>query len=338
MRGSGLLALVAVTALAGASFAQQETNYSGTWKLNVDKSDFGPVPGPSSETQVIEQSGETIKVKVHAQTEQGKTEFLMTLLTDGKEVAIPADDPLAHPAPEATLEAMTASWDGAVLVVNEKLTYGGDPVSGVARYTLSPDGKVLTVHSDYTSQMGDASRTFVFDKVDSLAVPDSATPTSSAASAPAAAPKQNAGSATGSAEPSSSPNLTGTWVLDSSKSDFGPMPPPESRTDTIEDNEPSFKLTVKETGGPMGDVNFTMSVVTDGKTVSNWKIFGSDAKSTAHWDGQTLVVQTDTSMQEQPVNLVSKYTLAPDGNTLAVDGHFSSAMGEGATKLVFTKK
>ncbi|HXW55730.1 MAG TPA: hypothetical protein VEJ67_08290 [Candidatus Cybelea sp.] len=337
MRGSGLLALVAVTALAGASFAQQKTDYTGTWKLNVDKSDFGPVPGPSSETQVIEQSGETVKVNVRAETEQGKTEFLMTLVTDGKQVSVPADDPLAHPAPEATLEAMAASWDGNVLVVNEKLTYGGDPVSGVARYTLSPDGKVLTIHSDYTSQMGDASRTFVFDKVVSSAEPDRATPTSSTASAPEARSKQSADSASGSEASSSRPNLSGIWVLDSSKSDFGPMPPPESRTDTIEDEEPSFKLTVKEIGGPMGDVNFTMSAVTDGKTVSNWKIFGSDAKSTAHWDGQTLVVQTDTSMQDQPVKLVSKYTLAPDG-TLSVDGHFSSAMGEGATKLVFTKK
>jgi hypothetical protein len=332
---SGLLALVAATALAGASFAQQKTDYSGAWKLNVDKSDFGPVPGPSAETQVIEQTGNTIKVKVHAESEQGKTEFVMTLVTDGKQVEIPADDPLAHPAPEATLQSMAASWDGAELVVNEKLTYGGDPVSGVARYTLSPDGKVLTVHSDYTSQMGDASRNFVFDKVDSSAAPESATTSSTASSS---ASKPNEGSTTGSEASSSRPNLSGTWVLNSSKSDFGQMPPPDSRTDTIEDNEPSFKLTVKEAGGQMGDMNFTMSVVTDGKTVSNWKILGSDAKSTAHWDGQTLVVQTDTSMQGQPVNFVSKYTLAPDGNTLSVDGHFSSAMGEGATKLVFTKK
>jgi hypothetical protein len=339
MRWSVWLGLVGVIALAGASFAQQRTNYSGTWKLNVDKSDFGPVPGPTAETEVIKQMGDSLRINVHAEREQGKTQFTMTLVTDGKEVPIPADDPLAHPAPEVTLETMSAAWDGPVLVVNEKLTYDNDPVTGVTRYTLSPDGKVLTVSSEYTSPTGDATRTFVFDAaVDSSTTVELSAPTSSSGSASAAASTPNAASANASEASAPHPNLSGTWVLDVSKSDFGQIPRPASRIDTIEDNQPSFKLTVNETGGPMGDVNFTLNVVTDGKTVSNWTIFGSEAKSTAHWAGNTLVVETDANMQGQPVNLVSKYTRAPDGKTLTVDGHFSSAMGEGTTKLVFTKK
>jgi hypothetical protein len=329
-----ILAL-AVMALAGPTFAQQKTDYSGTWKLNVDKSDFGPVPGPSSETEVIEQSADSIKIHVHSQTEEGVQQFTMTLVPDGKEVAVPADTPLAHPVPEATLESMTASWDGPVLVVNEKLTYGGDPVVGVARYTLSPDKKVLTVGSDYTSQAGDATRTFVFDKVDAAA--PSAAGTSATPSASSAAPA-SAASTSSSAASSSHPNLSGTWVLDVSKSDFGQMPAPESRTDTIENDDASFKVTMNSTGGPMGDRSITMTALTDGKTVSNWSVAGNDAKSTAHWEGDTLVVHTDVAVQDNPVSVTTRYTLAPDGKTLNAEGHVSGPMGEGTTKLVFNKR
>jgi hypothetical protein len=116
------------------------------------------------------------------------------------------------------------------------------------------------------------------------------------------------------------------------------MPAPESRTDTIEHKEPSFKDTINQAGGAMGQMSFTINAVTDGKTVSTWTVFGSDAKSTARWDGNTLVVHTDTKIQEDPATFESRYTLSPDGNTLNVQGHFSGPMGEGDTKLVFAKK
>jgi hypothetical protein len=325
--------VLAVAALTWTGLAQDKPNFSGTWKLNVDKSDFGPVPGPSVQTDVIEQNGQNIKINVSAETEAGKKEFTVTYVTDGKEVALSADAPAAHPAPEVTLESISAAWEGATLVVNQKLTYGDQPVTGVSRYTLSPDGKVLTISSEYASQMGDASRTFVFEKVDSGTAGVSAMAAPAAAASPAPS-KAMASSSTSSAKP----NFTGIWVLDASKSDFGQIPPPDSRTDTIEHKEPSFKVSVNQTGGPMGQMTFTVDLVTDGKTVSKWTVFGSDAKSTAHWEGNTLVAQTDAKIQDQSATFVSKYTLGSDGNTLDVQGHFSGPMGEGDTKLVFVKK
>ena len=161
---------VATMVLAGTSFAQAKPDFSGTWKLNVDKSDFGPVPGPTAQTDVIEQSGNTLKINVTAEGEQGKMQYTEVLTTDGKEVAIPADSPGAHPAPEVTLQSISAAWDGATLNVSQKLTYGGDPVTGVSHYTLSADGKVLTIASDYQSPEGGASRTFVFEKQDASAM------------------------------------------------------------------------------------------------------------------------------------------------------------------------
>ncbi len=340
-----LIGALAVAGVASAGFAQAKPDFSGTWKLNVGKSDFGPVPGPSAQTDVIEQSGQTLKIGVNAETEMGKMQYTQTLTTDGREVTIAPDAPGAHPSPEVTMQSISAAWNGSTLDVSQKLTYGSDPVTGVSHYTLSADGKVLTISSDYQSAMGEAQRTFVFEKQDASAGAATASSASSmsSGSSSAASSSMSSGSMSGSmsgssASASAKPNLSGTWVLDTSKSDFGQMPPPDSRTDTIDDQEPSIKITVNQTGGPMGATTFTLDLVTDGKQVATSTVFGNEAKSTAHWDGNSLVVNTQLTIQGNAATLVSKYNLSADGNTLSAMRSISGPMGEAQQKLVFTKK
>lgn len=331
-------ALVTIPIIAGVGFAQSKPDFSGTWKLNVEKSDFGPVPGPNAQTDVIEQKGDTIKIHVTAQGDQGDLQYTETLTTDGKEVAVSPDSPGAHPAPEVTMQSIAASWDGATLNVSQKLTYGTDPVTGVSHYTLSADGKTLTIASDYEGTQGGASRTFVFDKQDSSMTAGNSSGGGAAPNAPSSiAGSVDSASSSASAPSSAKPNLSGTWVLDNSKSDFGPIPPPSSRTDTIEQNGSSIKIAVSQ-NTEMGDMNFTMNLVDDGKTVATWQIFGNDAKSTAHWDGSTLVVHTDSTIQDNAMQFESRYQLAPDGHSMTVQGHMSGGMGDADTKLVFNKK
>lgn len=332
------IVLAAVLMVAGTGFAQSKPNFSGTWKLNVTKSDFGPVPGPDAQTDVIEQKGDTIKINVSAESDQGKLQYTETLTTDGREVAVSPDSPATHPAPEVTMQSIAASWDGATLNVSQKLTYGTDPVTGVSHYTLSADGKTLTISSDYESPQGGASRTFVFDKQDSSMGGGNSSGGGMAPNPPSGmAVSVDGAASSASSSNAAKPNLSGTWVLDSSKSEFGPMPPPSSRTDTIEQNGSSIKFSVQQTN-EMGDMNFKLDLVDDGKTVYTWQIMGSDAKSTAHWEGSTLVTQTNTNIQGNDMQIVSRYQLAPDGKMLTVNGHVSGAMGDADTKLVFNKK
>jgi hypothetical protein len=349
-----LIGALAVAGIASTGFAQGKTDFSGTWKLNVGKSDFGPVPGPSAQTDVIEQNGQTIKIAVTAETDMGKLQYTQTLTTDGREVTIAPDSPAAHPNPEVTLQSVSAAWNGATLEVGQKLTYGSDPVTGKSHYTLSADGKVLTISSDYQSAMGEAQRTFIFEKQDASAggamagsMASSASSmgsasTGSASSSSATSSSMSSGSMSGSmgassASTSAKPNFSGTWVLDPSKSDFGAMPGPSSATDVIDHKEPSVKISVKQTNA-MGDMAFAMDLVDDGQKVSTWQIFGSEAKSTAHWDGDTLVITTDTTIQDNAMKIASRYTLSPDGNTLTVRGHMSGPMGELDTTAVYAKK
>ena len=337
MRRKALVMAVGFVLVALVASAQGKTDFSGTWKLNVDKSDFGPVAGPAAQTDVIEQTGQAMRINVTAATGQGSLQYVMEFTADGREVTIPPDAPLAHPDADVVLQSIAAAWDGSSLVVHEKLTYQEAPVAGVSHYTLSPDGKVLTISSDYASEMGDASRTFIFEKQDSSSGTTAATaahasPSPAVPSAPAAV------SVTVAGDPPATPNLSGTWVLDAAKSDFGPVPPPDSRTDTIEDKEPSIKIAVNQTGGPMGSSSFTLDLVADGKNVTTSTVMGNEAKSTAHWDGNSLVVNTQVGAQGNTATLASTYTLSADGATLTVVRTFSGPMGDAQQKLVFKKK
>jgi hypothetical protein len=48
-----LFSLALLTLALGLVQAQAKTDFSGTWKLNAGKSDFGPMPPPDSMTEKI---------------------------------------------------------------------------------------------------------------------------------------------------------------------------------------------------------------------------------------------------------------------------------------------
>jgi hypothetical protein len=62
-----LLTLTAFTVVA-----QQKTDFSGTWKLNIAKSDFGPLPAPASRTDVVTHKDNSLSDKVTQESAEGK--------------------------------------------------------------------------------------------------------------------------------------------------------------------------------------------------------------------------------------------------------------------------
>jgi hypothetical protein len=150
-------------------FAQQKTDYSGTWKLNVAKSDFGVLGGPTSRTDVITHKDPSLSDSVTAEGAQGKQQFVASYTTDGKE----AVNKIGEREIKSTLK-----WVGSDLVISSKLVYNDMPVTGEATWALSPDGKTLTINAHFTSSMGDADQKFVFEKQEDVApsTPAKATP------------------------------------------------------------------------------------------------------------------------------------------------------------------
>ncbi|HTQ57149.1 MAG TPA: hypothetical protein VMI94_21920 [Bryobacteraceae bacterium] len=132
-------------------------------------------------------------------------------------------------------------------------------------------------------------------------------------------------------------DFSGTWKLNASKSDFGPMPPPDSRTDTITHKDPDIKANVVSTGGPMGDQNYDVVYNTEGKETTN-NLGGNEIKSTAKWDGEELVIDTKGSFGGNDFTAKERWSLSSDGKTLTRSSHFSSSMGEADMKVVFDKQ
>jgi hypothetical protein len=111
------------------------------------------------------------------------------------------------------------------------------------------------------------------------------------------------------------PNLTGTWVMDAAKSDFGPMPAPKSRSDVIDHREPSLmiKRTIVQDGGASATIELNYGI--DGKTYPNTTPQGT-ITSTLAWEGPVLVITSHAEVQGGTADIVDRMTLSADGKTL----------------------
>jgi hypothetical protein len=132
------------------------------------------------------------------------------------------------------------------------------------------------------------------------------------------------------------PNFGGEWKLNVSKSEYGPMPAPNKRTDKITHEDPKLKITTSQSG-QNGDFTFDLNYSTDGKETSN-DIRGNAAKSTAKWDGDALLIETKANFQGNDVTLKDKWMLSDDGKTLTINRHIVASQGELDTKMVLEKQ
>jgi hypothetical protein len=131
------------------------------------------------------------------------------------------------------------------------------------------------------------------------------------------------------------PNLSGTWVMALDKSDFGPLPAPQSRTDVIEHKASS--ITVKRTVvGANGETTATIVYGIDGKPYTN-HIGDIDATSVLRWDGPVLVVESTLNTPQGEVKAVDRFTLSADGKTLTQARSLSLGDQQATQTIVMVK-
>jgi hypothetical protein len=121
------------------------------------------------------------------------------------------------------------------------------------------------------------------------------------------------------------------------KSDFGPIPVPEMLTRSIKHADPSLEYTTHQKGA-QGDITTHLKYTTDGKPCVN-TVNGSEAKGTAKWQGDGLVI--DSTREVQGIQLSSKetWTLSGDGKTLTIASHITvPQQGEFDLRLVLEKQ
>jgi hypothetical protein len=306
-----IVATLALGALASSLAAQGKSNYTGTWTLNVSKSDFGMLPAPTSRTDVINHNDPVLKDSVTQDGPQGNQTFNISYTTDGKE-ATNQQGPL-------TLKS-TLGWQGADLVINSKTSLNDNDVTMKSVWTLSSDGKTWTQNNHLAVVgMGETDQKLVFEK--------------GAGAAVAKASQSSPAAAGGGAKA----NYSGTWKLNVEKSDFGPLPPSASRTDVIEHADPNLKQHTVDDGA-QGKQEYTLNMTTDGKEVTN-STGDIEIKNTANWEAGSLVVGTKLSVQGTDIAVKSTWLLSPDGKTLTQNAHIvAGALGELDQKFVFEKQ
>jgi hypothetical protein len=131
-------------------------------------------------------------------------------------------------------------------------------------------------------------------------------------------------------------DFSGTWKLNTTKSDFGPLPAPDSLTEKIAHADPSLKVNIAQTGGT-GDRTYDVSYTTDGKECSN-QVGDNEFKSTLQWDADDLSISTKGSFSGTDFTSKDRWNLSADGKTLTITRHITSAMGEADMKEVLEKQ
>jgi ABC-type oligopeptide transport system substrate-binding subunit len=140
-----LLAMAILTSLAVA-LAAAPPNFSGVWKANIAKSDFGPMPAPIGASSKIDHQDPHLKLVGTEVREEGERTFEMNISTDGAQTT--------NRIGPLTLTTK-ARWEGSTLLVDSKASTDDGEVAIKDQWSLSEDGKTLTVVRNVYSPRGD---------------------------------------------------------------------------------------------------------------------------------------------------------------------------------------
>jgi hypothetical protein len=138
----------------------------------------------------------------------------------------------------------------------------------------------------------------------------------------------------------SQPNFSGTWTLDPAKSDFGPMPGPDSVVMVIDHKDPALKVNVTQKS-QMGEASNDSTYSTDGKDNVNKMrspAGDQDVKSTTKWNGKMLATSRTIEAQGMSIGIDETWDLSADGKVLTINRNLNTPQGAFSTKMVMNKK
>jgi hypothetical protein len=127
-------------------------NFSGTWILNASKSEYGQFPAPSVMTRTVQMQGAQLILSTYQKGTQGEVTTELKYTTDGK------------PSVNGT-NTGTASWSGETLVIESSREIQGSKLTQRDAWSLSPDGKTLTVNAHLKLPNGEFDVKQVFEKI-----------------------------------------------------------------------------------------------------------------------------------------------------------------------------
>lgn len=148
-----LLGIVLSIAIVAGGQTPAKPDFSGDWKMNPAKSDFGLLPPPASIRRTITHAEPNLTIVEDQRSDMGDASTTRKYVTDGT--------PTTFTAQGAEVSG-AAKWDENTLVVNSKVDAIG--LSFNDKMTLSPDGKMLVSNIHINSPQGDVDIMIAFDK------------------------------------------------------------------------------------------------------------------------------------------------------------------------------
>jgi hypothetical protein len=136
-----------------AAQSQAAPNFTGEWKLNLAKSDYGPIQqfAPESMTRSVKHDDPVFVIATHQKGAAGELSTQEKYTTDGK----PAENKDSKGS---------AKWDGDKLVIDSVREANGTEIKTHQVWSLSADGKTLTSTNHIVVPQGDFDISLVFDK------------------------------------------------------------------------------------------------------------------------------------------------------------------------------
>jgi hypothetical protein len=147
-----LMSFVALVALC-SSQAAAKPDFTGEWKVNLAKSNFGALPPPTSLTRSITHNEPTLTIVEHQVGALGEQSATRKYVTDGTPTTFET---------QGTTVPTSAKWVNNSLVVVSNVDAIGLTFNDTM--TLSDNGETLTSVVRISSPQGDADMTVVFER------------------------------------------------------------------------------------------------------------------------------------------------------------------------------
>jgi len=130
-------------------------NLSGNWVLNIAKSQYAQFPAPEIMTRQIRHQDPALSMSTYQKGAQGEVTTELKYSTDGQPAVNGANQGSAH-------------WEGDKLVIESSREYQGTKLSQREEWTISPDGKTLTIATHLKLPNGEFDVKQVFEKAPSV--------------------------------------------------------------------------------------------------------------------------------------------------------------------------
>ena len=292
--------------------AQTKPNFSGHWKLNNLESDFGALPAPASRSDIIEHNEPSLKVTTDQTGSQGTQSDVSYYVTDGQDSMNKL----------GALDVRSkVSWQGNNLVIASIVYLEEGQMNSDSVWTLSDDRRMMTEKTHLMIANREIAQKLVFDRIDDAAPSAVSRAKNNSTSVDFAAPV----------------NYSGVWRLINSRSDFGSNPGPDVRTDVIDHREPVIRIDTSQDSAIDGKQEYNTVLTTDGRAAAS-SFAKLEARSTASWLAQNLVVNTRLVFQGSEVTIETTYLISENGRILTEDSNIKGPTGDMHQRLVFEKQ